>query len=205
MRLLPAWIAGVFLLLTDIASGAPAAGFSEWLKAEPGRQDDVRAFELYLQNAGVGRVLPADELLRNATSWKSCKLDWPYSMPPRALWPHIVATLKFLRDDVIPLVGPVRVESGYREPKLNRCAGGAPMSAHAQFYALDLVPDGPVTHRTLITDLCRLHRERGRDRDVGLGFYGGVRFHIDTKRWRLWGSDNHSGSSPCLKARRPNR
>ena len=192
--------------LAALALGLPASGaqaepdFRSWLQHDPARPAEVAAFAAYLQQAGVGDVLPAEELLRNATSWQDCRLAWPYSMPPRPLWPHIVPTLKFVRDEVVPRIGAVHVESGYREPKLNACAHGAPKSAHAQFYALDLLPAKAVTQTELITAICKVHRERGKAFNIGLGFYGGVRFHVDARGFRRWGSDNHSGTSPCAKA-----
>jgi hypothetical protein len=195
-------VKGWALLLTlACLAGVARAGtdFRSWLQDEPARAGEVAAFEAYLRQAGVGDVLPSEDLLRNATSWQSCNLAWPYSMPPRALWPHIVPTLKFVRDEVVPRIGPVSVESGYREPKLNACARGAAKSAHAQFYALDLIPGNAVTQKALIAAICKAHRERGKASNVGLGFYGGVRFHVDTKGFRLWGSDNHAGTSPCTK------
>ena len=184
-----------------LGARAQAQGdFAVWTAAAPERAGEVATFESYLRERGVGEVLPAEELLRNATSWRACKLEWPWSMPPRDLWGHIVPTLKFVRDEVVPKIGPVSVESGWREPKLNACAGGAGHSAHAQFYALDLIPQRAVSQKTLIEAICRAHRERGRAANVGLGFYGGVRFHVDTKGFRRWGSDNHSGTSPCTGA-----
>ena len=30
-----------------------------------------------------------------------------------------------------------------------------------------------------------------------LGFYDGLRFHVDSKSFRRWGSDNHGKTSPC--------
>ena len=173
--------------------------FAAWTRAAPERAGEVLAFETLLDQNGVGQVLPARELLRNATSWRACKLEWPWSMPPRALWGHIVPTLAFIRDEVVPRIGPVRVESGWREPKLNACAGGAGHSAHALFYALDLKPQRAVSQKTMIEAICKVHRERGAAAKIGLGFYGGVRFHVDTKGFRRWGSDNHSGTSPCAK------
>ena len=173
--------------------------FAAWLRQAPERAGEVRAFETYLHDEGVGDVLPAEDLLRNATSWRACKLEWPWSMPPRDLWPHIVPTLRFIRDEVVPQIGPVSVESGWREPKLNACAGGAAHSAHAMFYALDLVPRHAVSQKTLIAAVCKAHREHGRAASIGLGFYGGVRFHVDTKSFRRWGSDSHSGTSPCAE------
>jgi len=177
-----------------------AGDFSAWLQADPQNPQDVRVFEAFLHKEGVADVLASDQLLLNATSWQHCKLDWRYSMPPRVLWPHIVTTIRFIRDKIVPAIGPVTVESGYREPKLNRCAGGAPKSAHALYYALDLVPLRAISRPELIRLVCKLHREEGRRYDLGLGFYDGVRFHIDTMRFRLWGSDNHGATSPCLKA-----
>jgi len=195
------WIA---LLLAGFAifggQASAQSDFAAWVAETPGRAGEVAAFETYLHGAGVGEVLPADQLLRNATSWRSCRLEWPWSMPPRELWAHIVPTLKFIRDEVVPRIGPVSVESGWREPKLNACAGGAGHSAHAQFYALDLVPQRPLAQKALIETICKAHREQGRTANIGLGFYGGLRFHIDTKGFRHWGSDNHSGTSPCAKA-----
>ncbi|MDE2181876.1 MAG: peptidase M15 [Alphaproteobacteria bacterium] len=174
--------------------------YNAWLRAAPQRAAEVGRFEAFLRQAKVADVLPADQLLHNATSWKQCHLAWPYSLPPRPLWPHIVATLAFVRDEVVPAIGPVIAESAYRDPGLNGCAGGAPHSAHALFYAVDLVPAGAIARATLISTLCRVHRERGQAHAIGLGFYGGVRFHIDSMRYRLWGADDHRDTSPCLKA-----
>jgi len=192
-------IAAALLMTVGVAFGQPA-DYAEWLQAVPGRAEQVQSFEQFLANEDVGGVLPTDQLLLNATDWKRCKLEAPYTLAPRTLWPHLVATLKFVRDEIVPAIGQVEAESGYREAKLNLCAGGAPKSAHALFYALDLVPTKPMTQPNLISALCKLHRERGSAYYLGLGFYGGLRFHVDTKGFRLWGSDYHSGSSPCLRA-----
>jgi hypothetical protein len=193
-------VAACILLVAGQSRAQSESDFQTWLHSDPDRTSEVRAFEAYLRTSGVDGVLATDQLLRNATSWRACKLDWSYSMPPRALWGHIVPTIKFIRDEVVPRIGPVSVESGYREPKLNRCAGGAPLSAHAQFQALDLVPEKSMTRQQLISTVCKLHRERGQAFHIGLGFYGGVRFHIDTKSFRRWGSDNHGATSPCNTA-----
>lgn len=178
---------------------ANKAQYASWLSEVPGRAAEVKAFEAYLDRAGVAGVLASDELLLNATNWNRCGLRFPYSMPPSALWSHVVPTLKFIRDEVVPVIGPVTVESGYREPALNKCAHGAPKSAHAQYYALDLMPLRAMTRLELIATVCKLHRMRGKAYNVGLGFYDGLRFHIDTKSYRRWGSDNHGATSPCAK------
>jgi hypothetical protein len=191
-----AMIAFAIALLLGVSAYAEPS-FSDWLDAAPGRRAEVAAFERYLDKAHVGGVLGPEELLRNASSWRSCRLAYPWSMPPRELWPHVVPALRFIRDQVIPEIGPVMVESGWREPRLNACSGGAPKSAHALYYALDLVPQDMITRRELIATVCRLHARKGKAYNIGLGFYDGVRFHIDGKAYRRWGSDNHGKTSPC--------
>ena len=57
--------------------------FADWMQQTPERAGEVAAFETYLRGAGVGDVLPAEELLRNATSWRTCRLEWQWSMPPQ--------------------------------------------------------------------------------------------------------------------------
>lgn len=189
------------VLLFAACALAQPAGFEAWLGADAARPAEVRAFEAYLRDQGVGDVLPADQLLLSATSWKDCGMPTPYTLAPRSLWPHVVPTIRFIRDEIIPAIGPVEVFSAYRAPALNRCAGGAPLSAHAQFYALDLVPQKPMTRAALIETVCALHRKVGQRYGIGLGFYGGLRFHIDTMRYRRWGSDHHAGTSPCNTVR----
>jgi hypothetical protein len=190
-------IVAAILLCAPAWAQADRTAYVKWLADAPGRNDEVQAFENYLTRADVSNVLTSDQLLLNATNWKRCSLKYPYSMPPRPLWGHIVPTLRFVRDEVVPLIGPVGVESGYREPALNRCAHGAPKSAHAEFYALDLIPERAMPQKNLIAAICKLHRERGKTYKFGLGFYGGLRFHVDTKAYRRWGSDNHGATSPC--------
>jgi hypothetical protein len=189
--------AAVFLALAVMGAARAEPSFSDWLNAAPERRSEVAAFEAYLDRAQVGGVLATDLLLRNASSWQACKLGYPWSMPPRPLWGHVVPTLKFIRDVIAPATGPLTVESGWREPRLNTCSGGAAKSAHAQYYALDLVPLVATSRRDLIDTVCRLHAAKGKAYNVGLGFYEGVRFHIDTKAYRRWGSDNHGKTSPC--------
>jgi uncharacterized protein YcbK (DUF882 family) len=110
-----------------------------------------------------------------------------------------VPSLRFIRDQVRPRIGGVEAVSGYRNPRLNRCAGGASRSAHVGYWGLDLVPTSGIPQAQLFARLCALHRTRtARDAKFGLGFYGGMRFHVDTKQHRLWGSNNRAGTSPCL-------
>jgi hypothetical protein len=110
----------------------------------------------------------------------------------------MVKTLRFIRDHVVPAVGPVEAVSGYRNPALNACARGSERSAHLDFFALDLVPLRPTTRRQLFERICPMHSRDGPAAGVGLGFYTFTRFHIDTRSFRRWGSAGPAGGeSPC--------
>jgi hypothetical protein len=179
------------------SAGATAGSFDSWLDKAPSRRADVQAFEAFLAEQGVAGVLPTQEILLNDTSWSECHMDGPYSLAERAYWPHIVNTLRYIHDEIIPTIGPVQVDSGYRDVGLNRCSGGAAHSAHAQFYALDLVPVRSIDRNALIERVCINHARYGAAYHIGLGFYDHERFHIDSRSFRQWGSDYHSATSPC--------
>ena len=85
-------------------------------------------------------------------------------------------------------IGPVEAVSVYRNETLNVCAGGAKESAHRWLYALDMVPLRPTTRPALMRGLCAIHAWQGGGSAVGLGFYKGLRFHIDSKKYRKWGA-----------------
>ena len=85
----------------------------------------------------------------------------PFEIPPTEEWPHIVQTLRYVRDYVIPAVGPVEPVSAYRNPTLNVCAGGAPESAHKHYSAIDMVPLRPITREAMMRTLCAVHSPHG--------------------------------------------
>jgi hypothetical protein len=101
----------------------------------------------------------------------------------------MVQTLRYVRDYVIPAVGPVEPVSVYRNPTLNVCAGGAPESAHKLDSAVDLVPLKPTTREALMKTLCGIHSEHGAAYNAGLGFYAYLRFHVDSTKFRRWNMD----------------
>ena len=177
--------------------GATADSFESWQDKIPGRRAQVHDFETFLAQQGVANVLPTREILLNDDTWSECHMDGPYSIAERAYWPHIVGTLRYIRDEIVPAIGPVQVDSGYRNVELNRCSGGATHSAHAQFYALDLSPAKSMDRSVLISRVCAIHARTGAAYHIGLGFYDGVRFHIDSRSFRRWGADYHSATSPC--------
>lgn len=198
-----------FLLLLSALIAAPAAaqelpneGQSEaayhaFLAAKPDFAAEVAAFEEWQRRKAVAGILPSWQLLRTATMWRECNGP-PFEVPPRKYWPRIAATLRFVRDHVRPALGPVEAVSAYRNPALNLCARGSATSAHRDFSAMDLVPLKPIGRRELFDRICLVHRTKGPAHEVGLGFYAFVRFHVDTRRFRRWGSAGPQGNeSPC--------
>ena len=166
-------------------------------RRHPGHRGQILSFEAWQQAAGVDHVLPTWQLVRTASMWRECNAQ-PFEVPPFRLWPGMVKTLRFIRDHVVPAVGPVEAVSGYRNPALNACARGSERSAHLDFFALDLVPLRPTTRRQLFEEICPMHSRDGPAAGVGLGFYTFTRFHIDTRSFRRWGTAGPAGNeSPC--------
>jgi len=171
-----------------ITAGQDEPGYRSWYLAAPWRAGQVKAFNDYLAGAGVAGVVPTWQLLRTATSWQECG-GQPFEVAPTSDWPHMIQTLRYIRDYVIPLVGPVEPVSAYRNPTLNVCAGGAPQSAHMLDSAVDLVPLHPITREVLMRTLCGPHSAHGADYGAGLGFYAFMRFHVDSTKFRRWNMD----------------
>jgi len=171
-----------------ISAGQDEPGYRSWYIAAPWRAAQVKSFNDYLAGAEVGGILPTWQLLRTATSWQECG-GQPFEVPPSSEWPHIVQTLRYVRDYVIPAVGPVEAVSVYRNPILNQCAGGAPESAHKLDSAIDMVPLRPIDRVTLMRRLCGIHSAHGAPYNAGLGFYAFLRFHVDSTKFRRWNMD----------------
>jgi hypothetical protein len=171
-----------------ITMGQDEPGYRAWYGTTALHAIQVKAFNAYLTQWDVAGIVPTWQLLRTATAWERCGAQ-PFEVPPLAEWPHIVQTLRYVHDYVIPAIGSVEPVSGYRNPSLNQCAGGAPESAHMHYSAIDLVPLRPTTREGLMKTLCTMHARRGPDYQVGLGFYAFLRFHVDTTKFRRWNMD----------------
>jgi Peptidase M15 len=181
----------------EVAKGQAHADYLAWLASSPAARAQVIAFKTYLDMKHVDDVVPTWQLVRTASMWREC--DGPrFEVAPFTEWENIASTLRYVREHVEPVVGPVQAVSGYRNAELNRCSGGAPASAHRHFFALDLMPQRIVTRDGMIRSLCRIHEWRGAIYDVGLGFYSGLRFHVDSKGFRKWGPDGRGATSPCV-------
>jgi hypothetical protein len=171
-----------------ITAGQDEPGYRSWYLAAPWRAAQVKAFNDYLAGAQVAGILPTWQLLRTATAWQECGQQ-PFEVPPADEWPHMVQTLRYVRDYVIPAIGPVEAVSVYRNPDLNKCAGGAPESAHKLDSAIDMVPLRAIDRVSLMRTLCGPHTEHGAAYNTGLGFYAFLRFHVDSTKFRRWNMD----------------
>jgi hypothetical protein len=195
------------LLATFAAPAAAASGMPEgqtkadylaWLARDPGARAEVLSFKSYLEAAGVEDVLPTWQMVRTASMWRECSGP-RFEVAPMDEWVHIATTLKFVKAHVEPVIGNVEAVSGFRNEELNQCAGGAKASAHRHFYALDLVPANEELSRAgMIRSICKIHEFRGEQYGIGLGFYTGNRFHVDSKGFRRWGADGKGATSPCV-------
>jgi hypothetical protein len=158
--------------------------FHAWAEAEH-HDDDYAAFEAVLEQAGVVDVVPPWHLWRQGTDWE--KVGHPaFAMPPRDEWTNIVPTLRFIRDDIVPSVGPVEVVSGFRTKEFNTAAAGAPGSRHQWFEAVDVVPFRYWGRESLHTVLLSQWAGPGVPANMGLGLYQATRFHVDTWKHRKW-------------------
>ena len=164
--------------------------FTHWRSSH---DSEVNAFAAYLVDQSLADVVPLYQLLRSASMWKECQAE-PFQVPPMSEWEKVRDVLILLRDlqqrGVLP---GVEVVSAYRDPRLNRCAGGAPGSSH-QHFAVDIAPLSPEVG----AGLCRFWREEGRKWDMGVSRYPSGRIHIDRTGYRTWGASHKRGSSYCL-------
>jgi hypothetical protein len=183
-------------LAQSVPEGQTKADYLAWLARDPGARAEVLSFKSYLEAAGVEDVVPTWQLVRTASKWRDCSGP-RFEVAPTFEWTHIADTLKFVKAHVEPVIGEVEVVSGFRNEELNQCSGGAKASAHRHFFALDLIPASDLDRASMIRSICRIHDFRGQDYGIGLGFYTGTRFHVDSKGFRRWGADGKGATSPC--------
>ena len=196
----PTWVPGMPWEPTApyVTAGQDELGYRNWYLAAPWHAGSVKSFNDYLTTYAVGGIVPTWQLLRTASDWQKCGAQ-PFEVPPTDDWPNVVQALRYIRDQVIPAIGPVEPVSVYRNPILNQCAGGAQESAHRFMQAVDMVPLRPITRSALIEQMCAIHSRRGASYGVGLGFYVGLRFHVDSRKFRTWGV-NDQGGIACARS-----
>lgn len=180
----------------SVAEGQNRADYLAWLAREPAARAQVLSFKTFLEMKDVDEVVPVWQLVRTASMWRECSGP-RFEVAPIAEWQHIAGTLSYVKNHVEPVIGKVEALSGYRNEELNECSGGARQSAHRHFFALDLTPVSGIARPAMMRSLCAIHDFRGDEYDIGLGFYSGMRFHVDSKGFRRWGSNGRSATSPC--------
>ena len=161
------------------------SAFDAWLAEDVTRQSAYDDFEHLLDRERVSDVVEPWTLWCQGSEWKETG-HTQFAVPQRDQWTAIVPTLRLVRDRVVPVVGSVRVVSGFRTPQYNSDAKGAKLSSHLGFGAVDLVPVRPWTREDLHAALLRAHEDAPEAEKMGLGLYSGVRFHIDSRRKRRW-------------------
>ena len=179
-----------------VTAGQDEPGYRAWIAAYPPRSIYVKSFNDYLASNGVGGVAPTWQLLRTASDWQKCGHQ-PFEVPPPQHWPNIVHALRFIGAYIEPVIGPVEPVSAYRNPALNSCAKGAATSTHLTGGAIDMVPLWRTTREQLMVSLCRVQIAKGSWNNIGLGFYKGLRFHIDARNNREWGTAGARGGWGC--------
>jgi Peptidase M15 len=172
--------------------------YNQWRSDDENRRKEIKDFERFLRKNKVDKIFPTHEILRSASMAKECG-ESGFEVAPHQYWQNMINTLRFIKDEIMPVIGPLEAVSTYRNPKLNECAGGAKNSAHAQYFALDMYPKSPISREELIQKICLIHSKYGEEYGIGLGFYNGTRFHIDSKSFRRWGPDGRSKTSPCAE------
>ncbi|GAB2875417.1 hypothetical protein ACCI51_05230 [Microbulbifer echini] len=145
----------------------------------------VKALSDYLESRGLSEVTAVSNLLRQGEEW--LELEKPaFALPPQGEWSKMADTLKLLREQVVPLIGPVAVISGFRSDSYNRELEHSDKARHRAFCALDLIPTSNISHGELVEELQALHARLGPESRFGLGLGNGVLFHIDTCGYRTW-------------------
>ncbi|MGZ8362505.1 MAG: hypothetical protein ACXW3D_01480, partial [Caulobacteraceae bacterium] len=170
------------------------ASFNAW-RAVPEHASAVARFEQFLRAQGVAGVLPTYQILRTGSDWRGCGA--PFAVAPDSTWSNVVGPLRLIRDRVKPEFPNLEAMSGYRDAWQNQCMGGAENSAHRQFLALDLVPNSGIERFPLMKALCVTYNGDGEARNMGLGFYKGVRFHVDTWKHRTWANVDGQPLNVC--------
>jgi uncharacterized protein YcbK (DUF882 family) len=194
----PRWLRGLAAALCllpalpALAASNDDRGPIDYLRWQGGRAD-VKAFSTFLKNHDLQGVAPMYQLLRSASMWRECKAQ-PFEVPPPYLWNDVRDVLTLLQTlEARKVLRKFEVVSSYRSPALNRCAGGAPRSAHAVAFAVDLAP----LPREQAVALCHFWHLQGKGYQMGVSRYPTGRVHIDRNGWRTWGASHKRGSSFC--------
>lgn len=163
--------------------------FEEWA-----RNVGTGDFEQSVESAGLSGVVPLFQLLRTASDWKRCGGP-AFEIPPAAAWPEVNSVLSLVKElKRRRILTDFEVVSTYRNTTLNACSRGVPSSAHTRKFAIDLILRGDKADQV---PLCNFWRTEGKAWKMGLSRYPSGRIHLDTDRYRSWGSDRTRATSYC--------
>ncbi|WP_295802428.1 D-Ala-D-Ala carboxypeptidase family metallohydrolase [uncultured Microbulbifer sp.] len=163
---------------------ATTASLNQFLREGDNRRA-LAQLAKFLQEAGIADATKPENLLRQGSDWLDIH-EPPFAIPPQDYWNNILPTLKLIRDELVPVIGPVDIVSAFRTERYNRKAGGSGKSKHKTFCGLDLVPVSNISRPELIEELRNLQARLGPESHMGLGIYSGIRFHVDTCGYRRW-------------------
>lgn len=179
------------------------ADYQAWLNERSENRQRATEYQRFLNYyLGANSVPPMRELLTTARSWQECGYD-PYQVPPKELWGQMLPTIRLYNElrqrGILPATTKIR--SVYRNPELNRCAGGALSSKHMTNGAMDIwVPEYEVGSWQLYNvqnKLCQFWITNGERHRFGLGIYATGAIHLDTQGYRKWGGQFSQIGSPC--------
>lgn len=189
--------------------------YHQWRANNPAQAQQAQAYMQFLtkevrrklsKNRHTDQVTlyipPAHELFYNSHAVKksACNLP-PFHVPSKKHWKQLVPTIVLINQlQQRGMIGHIRVTSGYRDIKTNRCVGGSRASKHMKNAALDFRLRELSKHRQSQTQrqLCQFWQKQGKKYRMGLGTYGRGRYHIDTQGYRTWGKDFKRQTSLCL-------
>ena len=160
------------------------AAFRGWVLMNRKEKEIQEGYQYFLDN-GVKEGIPLHLILLQGTDWRLSNTT-VFNLPDKKNWGNMVRTLLFIQEHIMPKTGLLIPVSGDRSKEYNQHAGGAPRSSHLDFCALDLVPIRNISRTELHKILMSVYNKVGRENNMGLGLYSGVRFHIDTCGYRSW-------------------
>jgi hypothetical protein len=181
--------------------------FQAWLDANPAQIPRLKALNAYLTREGVADVLPLWQIVQTETieAAQKCEIEG-FAVPPQDMWPTMVPTLRLVKQEIVPLLGPVKVLSSFRTNAANKCSLGAPESPHKRYSALDLAMVNPIPQKDMFAKLCKHWHGLAPNWGYGLGAYyvrgypaynEEGRFHVDTLGRRTWGHSYGAYTSHC--------